>query len=511
MSHPIDEQTWHRMTEEIMAGMRDWRLPHPKATLREMEPNSIRRWARVRARMLEDWRWRVPPPIGPQHRRSAADLPRLRTAVATARHRHTHAPNPRRRSVTWSASTAVAQPVALGFSPLDEELGLLPGKLTPRLQEALVRLSTHIPSFAKAARELTWFTGAQVHPDTVRQRTEAAGTVLVAFETTEAARILREHPAPPCTPDTLVISVDGAMIPLVHGQWTEVRTLAVGEVQPSQATADGPVVHTTNLSYFSRRTDSTTFADLATLELHRRGLEGARRVGAVVDGAVWCQSFIDLHYPEAVRILDFAHAAEYLTAIAQTTGVDGPLLSPARLAELRHALKHAGPAAVMPQVRRCVATQPTNADLANSLAYLETRLAQLQYPQFLADGWPIGSGMVESANKLVVEDRLKGAGMHWAEASVNPLLALRNAICNDRWAECWGVIEREQRRQVAVRRQARSRPRAAARVAQAQLSQVAPKAPVHQLVRPLEAEVKPPHPWTRAWSIRRQRELAGLG
>jgi hypothetical protein len=45
--------------------------------------------------------------------------------------------------------------------------------------------------------------------------------------------------------------------------------------------------------------------------------------------------------------------------------------------------------------------------------------------------------MVESANKLVVEARLKGAGMHWAQASVNPLLALRNAVCNDRWAEAW--------------------------------------------------------------------------
>ena len=275
-------------------------------------------------------------------------------------------------------------------------------------------------------------------PDTARQRTEAAGAVLVAYETAQAARILREHPAPPCAPDTLVFSVDGAMVPLVHGQWSEVRTLAVGEVQPPTPSPAGPVVHTTTLSYFSRRTDSTTFGDLATLELHRRGIEGARRVGAVVDGAVWCQSFVDLHYPEAVRILDFAHAAEYLTAIAQTSGVDGPLLSPAQLVELRHALKHDGPMAVVPQLRALVATQPANAELASQLAYLETRMAQLQYPQFVADGWPIGSGMVESANKLVVEDRLKGAGMHWAEANVNPLLALRNAVCNDRWEECWG-------------------------------------------------------------------------
>jgi hypothetical protein len=413
------------------------------------------------------------------------------------------------RLSSWNGSTAVARPAEPGFSPLDEELGLLPGNLTPRLQEALVRLSTHIPSFAKAARELAWFTGAAVHADTARRRTETAGSLLVAHETIEAARILREQPAPPCTPDTLILSVDGAMIPLVQGQWTEVRTLAVGEVQPPVTSPAGPVVHTTSLSYFSRRTDSTTFGELATLELHRRGIEGARRVGAVVDGAVWCQSFIDLHYPQAVRILDFAHAAEYLTAIAQTTAVAGPLLSPAQLAELRHALKHDGPAVVLPQLRTLVATQPATTDLASQLAYLETREAQLQYPQFVADGWPIGSGMVESANKLVVEDRLKGAGMHWADVNVNPLLAFRNAVCNDRWEECWTVIEREQRRQVAIRRQARCRMRAAARVVEAPAAPVAAIVPVRRFVRPLEPAVKVPHPWTRAWSVRRQRELAG--
>jgi hypothetical protein len=63
-------------------------------------------------------------------------------------------------------------------------------------------------------------------------------------------------------------------------------------------------------------------------------------------------------------------------------------------------------------------------------------VAEMQYPRFRAEGWPIGSGMVESAHKLVVEDRLKGEGMHWADVNVNPLLALRNAVCNDRWDEC---------------------------------------------------------------------------
>lgn len=458
---------------------------------------------------LKIWHLRVPPPIGLQHRRVSgrpAPIAVSRSAslvLTRVRSKHTVA-----NLSTWSATTEAALPVAQGFSPLDEELGLLPGKLTPRLQEALVRLSTHIPSFAKAARELTWFTGAHIHPDTARARTEAAGAVLVAYETSQAARILQDQPAPPCAPERLLLSVDGAMVPLVHGQWTEVRTLAVGEVQPAQNSADGPVIHTTNLSYFSRRTDSTSFSELATLELHRRGIEGARQVGAVVDGAVWCQSFVDVHCPEALRILDFAHAAEYLSAIAQTSGANGPLLSPAQLVELRHALKQEGAAAVLPQLRRLVATEPNTSELASSLAYLESREAQMEYGRFVAEGWPIGSGMVESANKLVVEERLKGAGMHWAVANVNALLALRNAVCNDRWDEKWAVIEREQRSQVAARRQERCRTRAAAQVKETPAVQPAAPPQVRPLVRALEPEVNSTHPWKRAWSIRRQCEVA---
>jgi hypothetical protein len=54
MSRPIDEQVWQRRTAEIMSGMHEWRLQHPKATLREMEHELDTRWARVRAQMLED-------------------------------------------------------------------------------------------------------------------------------------------------------------------------------------------------------------------------------------------------------------------------------------------------------------------------------------------------------------------------------------------------------------------------------------------------------------------------
>lgn len=86
----------------------------------------------------------------------------------------------------------------------------------------------------------------------------------------------------------------------------------------------------------------------------------------------------------------------------------------------------------------------------------------MQYPQFRRDGWPIGSGMVESANKNVVEARLKGPGMHWQRKNVNPMLALRNAVCNDRWREMWQKALRQHRKLQALQRSDRAEQRAQA-------------------------------------------------
>lgn len=418
-----------------------------------------------------------------------------------------------------------APPAGVGFSPLDEELGLLNGELTPRLQEGLVRLSTHIPSFAKAAVEFAFWTQVEVHRTTASRISEAAGATVVALQTREAERILTSHPLPPPGPDQLVFSVDGAMVPLVHGQWAEVRTLAVGEPILGTSAEGQEVVLTRALSYFSRLTDSTTFGELATVELHRRGIESAGRIGAVVDGAEWCQTFIDLHAPQAVRILDFPHAASYVDAIGQTQGAEGELLDAKTRTSLCHDLKHSGPDTVLARLRTTVAEAGAPGETITQLAYLEKRLDQMAYPHFHAEQWPIASGTVESANKLVVEERLKGAGMHWAVENVNPMLALRNAICSDRWVEVWTQLEEEQRREERTRRLERQRQRrvsaaqeagarsegAAGRCRQRGMQDASGSAPpLAPPSRPAAEKGRPAasHPWRKAWSIARQREIA---
>jgi len=138
------------------------------------------------------------------------------------------------------------------------------------------------------------------------------------------------------------------------------------------------------------------------------------------------------HRADAVRILDFAHAAEHISDMGKVAIGAGSALADDWLAKQLHELKHNGPSQVLVDLRVPVARHPDVKELTDNLAYLAKRAAQMQYPTFQAAGWPIGSGCVESANKVVVQARLKGAGMHWECHNVNPMLVLRNAVRNGR-------------------------------------------------------------------------------
>ena len=382
----------------------------------------------------------------------------------------------------------------------------------------MIRLGTWLP-FERVPRELAALLGVTVSRETVRRRTEAAGAALVAAETRWAEQWARTCPLPAHVAEGWYqVSVDGAMVPLVHREWAEVKTLAIG-LLTRQRQADGTwQVHATALSYFSRLADADTFRQLAWVESYRRGLPLASQVCAVVDGAPWCQRFLDHHAPGAVRILDFAHAVEYVAAAGRSVfeADSAPLV--AWLDPLRHELRWGDPDAVLAALHTLPAVMVAGANGPHcprdeALRYLMPRRAQLAYAEFQAAGLPIGSGVVESANKLVVEARLKGSGMHWARANVNPLLALRNAVCSDRWPAAWAEVCAEQQRQAHERRAQRGAakrppapaPTAAAPTAPApatQRRQVARLA----LARHHDGRPAPNHPWRRPFLRRRSRD-----
>jgi hypothetical protein len=165
--------------------------------------------------------------------------------------------------------------------------------------------------------------GVGISKSVSQRYSEAAGAAYEEMQKEEVERLEREQPPAPAGAEKLQLSADGAMIPLRHGQWAEVRTLVIGEVQPAVLERGEWVVHTRNLSYFSRKISSEEFTRLALVEIQRRGVENAGQVGGIMDGSDWLQGLLDYHRPDAVRILDFPHAGEHLSEVGESLYGEG--------------------------------------------------------------------------------------------------------------------------------------------------------------------------------------------
>ena len=314
-----------------------------------------------------------------------------------------------------------------GFSPLDEELRLLPGRLTPLMHAHAVRLGIW-RSFGGAAREMSWHHHVTLSKEFVRRHTEQAGA---AYEQ-EQTRV--PETAPGATPpERQMLSVDGAMVHTTTGEWREVKTLMVAALQP-----EGKAMQP---SYFSRMAEHRAFAAQAASEVQRRQVARSAAVCAVADGADYNQAVIDQLCPGATRILDFCHAAEHLAVPLRAVYGEDTDAFASHFQPQRHELRDGDPDLVLAALSDLATQNPPQAQVLNdTLGYLTKRRDQISYAIFQAAHWPIGSGAGEAAHKVVVEARLKQAGMRWAEAHINPLVALRNLVCNDRWEEGWPLI-----------------------------------------------------------------------
>lgn len=344
------------------------------------------------------------------------------------------------------------RPVGPAFFPLDDRLCLLPGQFSPYLMQCMVRLGTVIP-FEQVPALLLFLTGVHASVDTVRRITERAGAAQVALDARELARLEHDLPAVPAGPGRQQVSADGAMVPLVHGEWAEVRTAAIGTLA-TEDTAEA--VHAQDLTYFSRLCSAHDFIRQTALPFHERGIARSQTVVAVVDGAEWLQELIDAHGPGAVRILDFPHAVEYVSRAAQAAFGPGTREASVWLDEWAPKLKKEDPDTVLAAIRNLPMPDATaHAVRDKVMGYLTKRRNQIAYATFQRQGYPIGSGMIESANKLVVEARLKGSGMHWERTNVTPMLALRGIACSGQWEQAWPRIWSELRRRDTEQRRQR--------------------------------------------------------
>ena len=331
-----------------------------------------------------------------------------------------------------------------GHAPLDVELGLGAETLTPRLARVVCRAGS-TAAFDEAAAQLHEDHGLTLGGETVRRVTEAVGTVAEAAQQEAIARAQHgtlERP-PGGAPD-VVVAVDGCQAHLEDG-WHEIK---VGRVGPL-----GPALHT------DRRSGRTHLAWGASAVC--AGLESAeefwwrvyvtacrggwgqqtRRVVVLGDAAEWIWNraahFLGGPGLTLVEIIDIFHAYEHLWEAGRAV-----LAAPDALAAwaepLQDALYAQGAPAVLTALGALVPPDPAAAEvLRRERAYFADNAARMDYPRFVAQQLPIGSGAVESLCKTLIQARAKQAGMRWTRAGLQAVVTLRALRASGDWAAFW--------------------------------------------------------------------------
>ena len=190
--------------------------------------------------------------------------------------------------------------------------------------------------------------------------------------------------------------------------------------------------------------DIDTLRPQLWLEALRQGIRTAGCVVWISDGG---KGFWRLYHECfghcAIAVLDFYHAAQNLCQAAAAS-LDGRTIKARQWFKLvRHQLRHGESEQVIAQLSHAIKFRRFPKSVLNTLTnvhdYLQTHREHIKYKQFKELGLPLGSGMVESACKWLIQQRFKGVGMRWSEDGFNHLLYLRLAWVNDRFDHLFSV------------------------------------------------------------------------
>ena len=178
--------------------------------------------------------------------------------------------------------------------------------------------------------------------------------------------------------------------------------------------------------------------DILATELAAHNVADATAVVVIADGAPWIWNRIDellvragVTLEKVTKILDFYHAAEHLKAISEIL-YSSPAKQKQWFNRMRHTLKTSPPKIFMEELEKSIGGKKDRT-LLRGHAYFKANFASINYRLFKKMSQPIGSGVIESTIRRVINLRLKGAGMFWIKENAEGLLHLRCQLKSGNW------------------------------------------------------------------------------
>jgi len=341
------------------------------------------------------------------------------------------------------------------FIPCDDIAGLAGSSFTPGVKLAVSKLAS-AGSFEWTSETLAEVAGVYVSPKGAQRISEEAGE---AIETKnkgrignamqpESARGSGDGGVAPILPiaSTIYIEYDGTGIPMTRKELdgrsgkqvdgsAKTREVKLGCIFTQTAFDEEgqPIRDNKSTSYVGAIENAESFGWRLFAEASRRNIGAYRRLVVLGDGAKWIWGIADLHFPDAVQIIDLYHAKEHLHGLIRALFPNQE--SQDKVTEEWMELLDAGK--IEELATKMCAIDGLNEEQSEKVStesnYFSSNADRMRYKKFKDKGLFVGSGVIEAGCKTVIGRRLKQSGMFWSLYGANAIIALRCAdlSCNE--------------------------------------------------------------------------------
>jgi hypothetical protein len=314
---------------------------------------------------------------------------------------------------------------------LDRDWDIHPGEVSPVLGKLLAIAGVDI-AFERARRNIREFLLVEVSDNTIRKQTQRMGEKQAQREaewvrdSQNEVWLQERERSDENIPERVYGSLDGAQVP-IEEEWRELKALSWYRVAPVYGQAE---LRAQEISYHTEIAAAQDFGRLLWATGVRRLADKAKELIFVCDGAVWIWNLIAHYFPDAVQIVDWYHACQYLTPIAEAVFSE-EIDQQQWLQKVKDWLWHGKIKQVIRACQQYIHHSLAAEAAQRAVTYYSNNQHRMDYAEYRKKGYWIGSGTVESACKQIATARLKIAGARWTISGAIATAKARAAWLSD--------------------------------------------------------------------------------
>ena len=315
-----------------------------------------------------------------------------------------------------------------GHYPWDERMGLL-GQYTPAIVSEVLRLAA-IHNYEEAAQEFENAHGWRLSPDAMR------GIVLDSSDGAAKFHQLCEAVKQETRTGLAYVLGDGTGISMFQkylkgikgkdGKPAKTREVKLAAFFTGSMKKGKPWRDEDSTTYIATTARWEDFGRMSRREFDRRFPLVPKKTIFLTDGGKWLRSVHDNFFPFATMILDIYHALEHLREIMKLLGMKEKTDEWTQcFRRWKRMFKEGRVETVVKEAEKMAGAGKNAAEVDKKLEYYRDNYDRMKYDEYILNGWFIGSGVVESGCKCVVQQRLDLSGMHWSINGAEALLPIR--------------------------------------------------------------------------------------